>query len=258
MTSLKTLPLLSLTAALALAGCNKAPQTTDNAMVNVDQATEANGAAFSDAAPVVENSAADSTAAVSVAAVPKPANGVSATDAAPLVEAGAIEDEIRDGNGIERVRYGDGWAWTCSGAILRTADRDGNNVAYFRGGRDQPFLVQRGQRAYAYQGDKPVRVFDRNGSAQAPDADRTREAEQAANDARNQRQHAQDARDHARGGHGEASPTPSPTASPSPEPRGHDRHGRADASPTPTPAPTDSPSPRWRQPQRTPNRSPDH
>lgn len=245
---MKSLPLLSLAAVLALAGCNQAPKTTDNAMVNVDDAADVNGAAFNDEVPVVENVASDTTEAVAVAAVPKPAAGTPAAEAAPLNEASNIEDEIRTDSGIRRVRYGDGWAWTRGGTILRTADRGGNNVAYFKPGQDKPFFVQRGNSAFAYQGDKPVRAFD-HGRATALDAGRSREAAEAARDASDRRHHAEDAREHA--ATPTPTPTPTPTASPTPAPG---RHGRAMR---PAPDATETPSPRWREPQRRPSRTPD-
>lgn len=217
-------PSLLVLTALGLAGCNKAPETTDNAMVNLGDAADLNGAAFNADAPVIED-ANDEPPAVAVAAVPKAPAGAPAADAAPLTEAGMIEEDIRAGRDIERVRYGDGWAWTRGGKILRTADRDGQNVAYFRGGEDRPFFVQREGRAYAYQGAKPTRVWGTDGKVRAPDSDRTREAEQAAEEARTQHDRATQARDDARS-------------------RGDDRHGKShDATPTPTPTPAASPTP---------------
>ncbi|MBO9713747.1 hypothetical protein [Sphingomonas sp.] len=227
-----TLPLISLAAALALAGCNQAPQTTDNALVNVENATDLGDTPENDEVPVIENVAAGSTEAVAVAALPKPAANTPATDAAPLAEASTIETDIREARGIQRVRYGEGWAWMQGGRIVRTADRDGRNIAYFRRGEDKPFLVQRGDRAFAYQGDKPVREFDHDGRATRPDAGRSREAEDAAKDARAQHGQAEQARDHARrpddrrGSRDDhASPTPTPSPSPSPT-RSHDRPDR--------------------------------
>jgi hypothetical protein len=142
-------------------------------VVDVDNAVAPDDSTLNDT-PVVED--ADKATAVTVAAVPKAAAGIAAVDAAPLHDAGTIEDEIRDGKNVQRIRYGDGWAWTRGGKIVRTADRDGKEVAYFRPGEGKPFFVQRGDRSYAYQGDKPVRSFDRNGRAEAPDGDRAREA----------------------------------------------------------------------------------
>jgi hypothetical protein len=234
--------LIALTAALALAGCNKAPETTDNAMVNVGDAVDMNSSAFNADAPVIEG-ANDEPPAVAVAAVPKAPAGATAADAAPLTEAGTIEDDIRAGRNIERVRYGDGWAWTRGGKVLRTADRDGQNVAYFRGGEDRPFFVQREGRAFAYDGAKPTRVWGTDGKIQAPDKDRTREAEEAAQDARTQYDHARQARDEARTrgddrhgpGH-DATPTPTPSPSPTPQDRGgRDRHHGMSPDATPSP-----------------------
>ncbi|MEN3747692.1 hypothetical protein TPR58_10975 [Sphingomonas sp. HF-S3] len=267
---LPRLPLIALVPALALAGCG-AEKTTDNAMVDTGNAAALNDAAFNDAAPVVEDADDQTIEAVTVAAVPAPASGASAAESAPLVEAGDIEDEIRSGTGVQRIRHGDGWAWTRDGRIVRTADRDGGNVAYFRRGEQNPFLVQRDGRAYAYDGNRPVREFDRDGRGRTPDAGRVREAEEAAREARDRRERADRAREQA-GQHGDrpdrggeragqgrdrgpdrdARPTPSPT--PSATPRGRDRDrdrdgnrdrdrdGRGDrsGSPSPTPQPSDT------------------
>jgi hypothetical protein len=234
----KPLPLAPVALALALAACNQAPKVTDNALVDVANAADVNGAAFNDAAPVIEEAGDSDTAAVAVVAVPKPAPGVSQEDSAPLVEASDIEDEIRSGQGIERIRYGDGWAWRRNGVIVRTADRDGRNTAYFRRGEDRPFFVQRDGRGFSYRGDRPVRSFDRDGRPERPDANRTHEAEEAARDARNRREQAERAED--RGDH-----------------RGGGRdHDRATPTPTPSASPTDEPRRRWREPQRRPDRQP--
>lgn len=235
---LKSLPLTALAAALALGACNQAPKTTDNAAVDVDNAVAADDSTLNDS-PVVED--ADDATAVTVAAVPKAAAGITAADAAPLHDAGTIEDEIREGKNVQRIRYGDGWAWTRSGKIVRTADRDGKEVAYFRPGEAKPFFVQRGDRSYAFQGGKPTREFDHDGKARAPDADRVREADEAATKAHDRREQAEQARDHARdnprgdrgdrgdrGGRPGATPSPTPTPSPTatPDRPGRDRDGR--------------------------------
>lgn len=244
----KPLPLIALAAALALAGCNKALETTDNALVDVGNAIDADDADFEEA-PLIENAGDAGTEAVTIVAVPKPA--ARTADTAPLFDASEIEDEIRSGQGVQRIRYGQGWAWTRSGKIVRTADRDGGNVAYFRGGEERPFLVQRGGRAYAYQGDRPVREFDPEGRGRAPDADRAREAEQASREARDQRRGAEEARGRARpGGDGRgpdrARPTPTPAATPTPAP-----------SPSPTATPRgrdrDRDGPRGERPRGTPS-----
>lgn len=219
---LKSLPLTALAAALALGACNQAPKTTDNQTVDVDNAVAPDDAVLNDA-PVVED-AADATA-VTVAAVPKVAAGTTAADAAPLHDAGTIEDEIREGQNVQRIRYGEGWAWTRGGKIVRTANRDGKEVAYFRAGESKPFFVQRGDRSYAFQGGKPVREFDDDGKARAPDKDRVREADEAATKAHDRREQAEKARDGARD-----------------NPRGgRDRDRRPDATPSPTPSPAATP-----------------
>lgn len=224
---LKSLPLTALAAALALGACNQAPKTTDNASVDVDNAVAPDDATLNDT-PVVED--ADDAAAVTVAAVPKIAAGTSATDAAPLRDASSIEDEIREGRNVQRIRYGEGWAWTRGGKIVRTSDRDGKEVAYFRPGEGKPFFVQRGDRSYAFQGGKPTREFDHDGKPGAPDADRAREANEAAEKAHDRREQAEQARDHARddlrgnrsvrgNSRPGATPLPTPTATPD-----HDRN----------------------------------
>ncbi|MEP9360636.1 hypothetical protein [Sphingomonas sp. KR3-1] len=233
---MKSLPLTALAAALALGACNQAPKTTDNASVDVENAVAPDDSTLNDT-PVVED--ADDATAVTVAAVPKPAPGIAAADAAPLHDASTIEDEIRDGKNVQRIRYGEGWAWTRGGKIVRTADRDGKDVSYFRPGDSKPFFVQKGDRSYAFQGGKPSREFDHDGKAKAPDADRAREASEAADKAHEQHQQADQARDHARdtprgdradhrGPGMKPSPTPSPTATPDDHGRdrdqGRDRH----------------------------------
>lgn len=225
---MKPLPLTALAAILALAACNKAPETTDNAAVNAADALELDNV-VADEAPVIED--ADEATAVAVPALPKPPAGAPAAETAPLNQATEIEEEIREGRGIQRIRHGDGWAWMRDGRIVRTADRDGRNVAYFRRGEERPFFVQRGEHSFAYDGDRPTRTYDRDGRARAPDADRTREAAEAAREAREQRQRADRARE---------------TAG---RPDRRDReHGpardRIDATPSPTPTPTATATPR--------------
>lgn len=246
------LPLIAFLPALALTACNQAEKTTDNALVDVANAADINDSAFDDGVLVEETDDGD-TAAVAVVAVPRPVSGASAGESAPLVEASTIEDEIRTGAGIDRIRYGDGWAWRRDGRIIRTADRDGRNVAYFRRGDDNPFFVQRGERAYAYQGDKPVREFGRDGRARAPDSDRVREAEEASRNAREQRRRADESgdragtrpdRDRNRDDRAPRRPdaTPSPAATPAiPPARGPGRHPDWKGDPSPSPQTGDRP-----------------
>lgn len=247
---MKTLPFTALATMLALAACNGTPQTTDNAAVNTADAADLDNFA-SHEAPVIED--ATEAAAVVLPAVPKPAAGASPAEAAPLADATEIEAAIREGRGIQRIRHGEGWAWMHDGKILRTADRDGKNVAYFRGGADKPFFVQRGDRSFAYQGDKPVREFDRDGRARTPDADQTREATEAAREARDQRTRADRARETAgRPGEREhgpasdrvsASPSPTPAPSPSPTARGGRDRGDRPGWSRPSPQPSESARP---------------
>lgn len=235
--NLRPLPLLALATALALAGCNKAPEITDNAMVNVDETADLNGAMFNSDAPIIED-ANDDPPAVAVVAVPRPA-GATPAESAPLTEAGAIEEDIRSGRNIQRVRYGEGWAWTRDGKILRTANREGHSVAYFRGGENQPFFVQREGRSYAYQGDRPTRVWGTDGKAREPDSDRTRDAADAARDARTQRDKAEVARNHARN-RGDVEthrPQATPTPTLSPTTRSPRDRGNRMMRPRPTPSP---------------------
>ncbi|RYD86498.1 MAG: hypothetical protein EOP61_37450, partial [Sphingomonadales bacterium] len=238
---MKSLPLVTLAAVLALGACNKAPETTDNASVNVADAVDLDNFSDDDAPAVIED-AAGATAVV-VPALPKAVAGAPAAETAPLTDATKIEEEIREGRGIKRIRHGEGWAWMRDGRILRTADDDGENVAYFRGGADKPFFVQHGERSYAYQGDKPVREFDRDGRGRTPSAERTREATEAAREAREQRERAERARETAvrpdrdRDGPGRDGP-------------GRDRPGRDRPEATPSPTPTPSPTATSRGPGR--------
>jgi len=252
--NLRPLPLLALATALALAGCNKTPETNDAA---INEEIDMNGAVFNGEAPVIEPAGAEAEAAIPLVSVPQAPAGATAADTAPLDEARAIEGDIRATRNIERVRYGAGWAWMREGRILRTADLQGRNIAYFRGGEDKPFFVQHEGRSYAYQGDKPTRVFGTDGQVRDPDADRIREGNEAARTARNQRQDAETARNNAnaRGDRealgsrvkpapaATATPMPLPSAAATPAPRdrseGRDRtEGRRDGTdPRPTPSP---------------------
>lgn len=236
----KSPPLATLAAALALGACNQAPRTTDNIAVDVDNAIAPDDATLNDV-PVVED--ADEAAAVTVVAVPKAAAGTSAADAAPLHDAGTIEDDIREGSNVQRIRYGEGWAWTRGGKIVRTADRDGKEVAYFRAGENKPFFVQRGGRSYAFQGGRPSREFDGDGKARAPEPDRVREADEAAKAAHDRREQAEKARDHARD-----------------DPRGDLDRGdrRPGATPSPTPTATATPDGPRRDRDRDHDRERDH
>lgn len=260
MTVRSNLPLLSLVATLALAACNQAPVTTDNAMVNVENAADYNDSAFNDAEPVVENLAADDTPAVDIVAVPAAPVNATPVDRTERDDASRIEDDIRTGRGIQRVRYHDGWAWMRDGQIIRTAGPDGRDVAYFRPGVTAPFFVQRDGRSYLYRDGKPVRVIGSDGRARDPDADRRREADNAARDAETHRRQADDARRHARDGgrpDNRPHPTPTPTPTPSPTPtRDHHGHDGRPGAGGPSATPSPQPSSPWRHPGREPGREP--
>ncbi|MEI9927368.1 MAG: hypothetical protein WDN44_06220 [Sphingomonas sp.] len=126
----------------------------------------------------------------------------------------------------------------------------------FRGGEASPFFVQRGDKAFAYQGDRPVRQFDRDGHA--THARRRPRPRGRAGRARCPRQHdrAGHARDDAR--RGPIEPPPQPDADAVAFPLGP-RSSRPTTSRTHSPRlpPPTTPTSRWRQPQRTPERTPD-
>lgn len=254
MPTLTRLPLIGLIGALALAGCNQPGEEVANNSAADTGMLDDNALAADDMALIESEAMADDDA-VDVADLPPPPASAPVADTAPLTEAEAIEAEIDRGTGIERVRYGDGWAWTRGGRILRTADRDGRNVDYFRPGEDRPFFVQRGERAWAYDQGRPTREYDRRGRATVPDDNRRREAEQAERGARDRRDQAQRAREQAERtrnrtpGRADAWPgRPTPAASPSPTPTPRARRDRDDdrrdrATPRPTPSPTATPPP---------------
>lgn len=241
---MRTLPLTALVAALALSACDQSPAPTDEMLVNTELTADLNSAEVEELT-AVEEDADTNVPAVVVPAVPKPAAKAPAAETKPLIDASAIETEIRNGRGIKRIRHGDGWAWTRDGKIIRTTDRDGKNTAYFRDGSDNPFFVQRGDHAFTYQDGKPVREFDRDGRAKAPTTDRVREAAEAEQKAREQRDRAITARDAVQKRPNIDRDTPQ---SPS-RPGSADRPGAA-----PSPVPTPSASPTAPNPNRDRNR----
>lgn len=111
-----------------------------------------------------------------------------ATDAqaAPLNDAGEIASEISANTMIEQVPVNGGLAWREDGQVVRTASHDGQRVAYFRDGERQPFLVQRGGLAYAYENGWPELAYDSAGRPvpvpAAARADAQRLAEQSGRD----------------------------------------------------------------------------
>jgi len=101
-----------------------------------------------------------------VVVVEVPVAAATSTETAPLSDAAVISRLIAAGDGIERVRHGDGWAWRQDGRIIRTASNDGQKVAYFTGGSDTPFLIQQDDRAYAFSNGSVTRRYDRDGKVQ--------------------------------------------------------------------------------------------
>lgn len=247
-----SLPPLALATALMLAGCGSTPPA-DN-MAEAADAVAANEIVANavDEAPVEANDTAeaDDTPAPAVVAVPPVAAKAPATQSAPVAAAAKAEAEIAKGAGITRVRRGDGWAWMRGGQVIRTASADGREVAYFRGGEDRPYFVQRGDQGYAYAGDRVTQAFGRDGRPQAIDPTRDREARQAVDRARHVRDEAR--QPHTSGDRigGDRRPTPQPTATPTPTPTptptatgrpdrdSHNRPQRPDARATPAPTPT--------------------
>ena len=119
-----------------------------------------------------------------------------ATDvqAAPLNEAGEIASEISANTMIEQVPVRGGLAWREDGAVVRTASSDGRRVAYFRPGERQPFLVQRGGLAYAYENGRAALAYDRDGRPAPLPAAARADAERLADQALSERDAAEQAR----------------------------------------------------------------
>ena len=270
MTSRSTarISLAALAATLALAGCNKAADTANTAADANVAAIDNEAAAVPPedlALPAGDNAVVEdeSTApAIQVVEVPAPAPSAPAAETAPLTDAIAAEQVIDAGTGITRVQQADGWAWLQGGQIIRTASADGHRVSYFRRGAKTPYLIQQDGHSYAYDNGRVTHQYDDRGRASAPDAQRQREAQQAAEKARQQHDRAQQASRTApridRGrDRGDTGPTADRTPRPQPSPgagrASNDDHGRNDgtnrdrdhdrARPSPSPSPTPSPSP---------------
>lgn len=238
---------------LLLAGCGQGADNPAASGTPTGQAAASDTGEPAGDSYVVDEAAAP--AATQVVAVPAPVAAADPAEAAPLDEAETIVREIGDGNGIERIRHGDGWAWMRDGHIIRTASSDGKRVAYFRNGSDNPFLVQDGDHAYAYSGNSVTHAYDR-GRPQKVDSNEREDGNKLAGKARDDHRDAQQVADtHRR-------PTPSPT--PAPTPTHGPSHGSSDQSPrndhhggtagdgrgptgpmhgTPSPTPTPTPSP---------------
>ena len=105
-------------------------------------------------------------------AVPDDAN---AAEAAPLNDAGEIAAEIASNTMVERVPVDGGLAWVQDGEVLRTASSDGRRISYFHPGDSEPFLVQEGSSAYAYDRGRPRIAYDGDGrAASVPDGARAK------------------------------------------------------------------------------------
>jgi hypothetical protein len=116
-----------------------------------------------------------------------------ATDAqaAPLNDAGEIASEISANTMIEQVPVNGGLAWREDGQVVRTASRDGQRVAYFRAGEHQPFLVQRGGLAFAYEHGRAELAYDSQGRPAPVPAAALAEAERLAAQSRREREAAE-------------------------------------------------------------------
>jgi len=181
---MKKLQLLTATACLCLAAaCNQTNSTAE----------EANGLAENGGDVVLADDGAnaeDLDEAVAVVEVPAPVGGTAAAVAAPLTEAANLSRRIGRGAGIERVPYEGGWGWRENGQIVRTSSRDGRRVSYFRPGASTPYLVQQGDRAFAYTRGRVERGYDGRGRAVEIDRSRREEGERLARDSAEQRRRA--------------------------------------------------------------------
>ncbi len=102
-------------------------------------------------------------ARVDVARPPPISDEADPAEAEPLNEAGEIASEIESNTMIGRVPVEGGLAWLQDGEVVRTASSDGRRIAYFHPGEERPFLVQRGERAFAYREGRPQRAYDDDG-----------------------------------------------------------------------------------------------
>ena len=94
---------------------------------------------------------------------PEVSEEANAVEAEPLNDAGEIASEIESNTMIGRVPVDGGLAWLSDGQVVRTASEDGRRVAYFHPGENRPFLVQRGQQAFAFSNGRPQVAYDREG-----------------------------------------------------------------------------------------------
>ncbi|MGN6280084.1 MAG: hypothetical protein ACTHM8_15365 [Sphingomonas sp.] len=259
----RTVSLIALAGALALAACNKADTGANTAAADNMAVIDNDAAAVppedlalpaGDTAVVEDASTAP---AIQTVEVPTPDPSTPDADAAPLTDALAAQQLIDAGTGITRVQQADGWAWMQNGQIIRTASADGHRVSYFKRGSTTPYFVQQDGRSYAYDNGRVAHEYDDHGRVRAPDAQHQREAQQFADQAHQQHYRAQQASKTAphidRGrDHGNVAPTanhspqPQPSSSDHNAPdRGHDGgndRGTSHANPHPTPTPSPSPS----------------
>lgn len=145
-------------AALFLVGCGSSP-STDSSAERVENGTE--------------------LARAEVARPPAASEEANPAEAEPLNDAGEIASEIESNTLIGRVPVDGGLAWLQDGQVVRTASQDGRRVAYFRPGESRPFLVQRGELAFAYRDGQPQLAYRDGRPARVPDRARP-EAERLA------------------------------------------------------------------------------
>jgi hypothetical protein len=178
-------PYLAATALLALSGCHGSGATNQENVAAIDQAEAGPGAGMNGTAP-----APDAGTAVQVADVPQPAADLAPDEAVPLRQAAATASEIAQADDVERIAWQDGWAWRRHGQIIRTASRDGHRVSYFRPGESAPYLVQDGERTFAFAGGRVQHGYDRGGRNLPPDAAARQDGERLARDSSEQHRQA--------------------------------------------------------------------
>jgi hypothetical protein len=171
-------------ALLVLGGCNKTPQQA---------AADGNLNDVSGNEVDLGNGAGTEPAVVQVVPVPTPPADAPAPDAAPLKEAAATTAAIDQGSDVERIPYQGGWAWRRSGQIIRTASADGRRVSYFHGGETTPYLVQDGDRAFAYNSGQVQRGYDDHGRTVQVDQSRRQQGQQLVRQSTQERQAAKKA-----------------------------------------------------------------
>jgi hypothetical protein len=133
-------------------------------------------------------------ASADVARPPAAPDDANAAEAEPLDDAGEIAAEIASNTMVERVPVDGGLAWVQDGEVLRTASSDGRRISYFHPGESEPFLVQEGQSAYAYDRGRPRLAYDGDGrAASVPDAARAK-AQRLADESRREADAAERAR----------------------------------------------------------------